>query len=441
MKEKRKLVLIGAGSVAFLETLIGDLIINPGEFSWEIALCDIAPEALEGARGLTERMVALAGADMKVTASTDRRQLLPGADYVVTTIAVGGRKARLLDCQIPRKYGIYQPVADTAMPGGVSRAMRMVPAMVEIANDVGDLCPDAHFFNYSNPMAILCRAVRKATGVPLTGLCHGVPETEEALAKYLGVEVERLHTRGAGLNHCTFLHDIRVDGKDVKLEIEARLRAIAGTPAWDDIENHPYQSPVCSQLFLETGCFAAPGDRHVVEFFPERTPHGAWNGGTLGVDRFPLEEKLEGQDKRYQRTLRRARGEEEMDVNYFAGRDGETEKLVSMIHALEHDGRGVYWANVPNQGSVPNLPDHFLLELPCVATASGFVPIQQLDFPDAAAGLTAKNHSYVDISVDAALRQNRDAMIYAIWMGGYLPDIDACARLTDELLATHGIAL
>ena len=134
-------------------------------------------------------------------ASTERRDVLPGADVVVTTIAVGGRRAWEADVLIPRKYGVFQPVGDTAMPGGISRAMRMIPAMVAIARDVQALCPNALFFNYANPMTANCLAIRRATGAEVIGLCHGTFGTERYLARFAGVPAERVTTLGVGLNH------------------------------------------------------------------------------------------------------------------------------------------------------------------------------------------------------------------------------------------------
>nr|MDD6336532.1 hypothetical protein [bacterium] len=438
-KEKRKLVLIGAGSASFCEALCGDLMIHPGRFAWELALCDIRQEALDAAMGLAKRMAALTGTDMVVTGSTDRRDLLPGADYVVTTIAVGGRRGWEQDVFIPRKYGINQPVGDTAMPGGVSRAMRMVPAMLDICRDVETYCPKAHFFNYSNPMAVICRALRRETGFPVIGLCHGVPGTEEALAEFLGVEVGRLHTRGQGLNHCTFLHDIRVDGQDVKPQILEKYDRMMADGSYEDIHSHVRDGRLCADLFRSLGAFIAPGDRHITEFFTELVPGGRYFGATLGKDIISFEDAITNGEKRYQRVMRRARGEEPLDAERLSGRDGETEKLVSMIHDLEDDKRTLYWANVPNQGAVAGLPDHYLLEMPCVATATGFTPIRQNDVPAHLLALTSRFHAWVDVTVDAAVRGSRDGMIEAVMMGGYMTNQDEAARMCDEMLAYHGI--
>ena len=180
---RQKLVLIGAGSTVFTQRLIADIILAGEADKWELALVDIDPVTLDAVEKLVGKMMQAKGAQIPVTAAIDRRAVLAGADYVVTTIAVGGRIGWQRDIEIPRKYGIFQPVGDTALPGGISRAMRMIPQMIAIARDVADLCPDAVFFNYSNPMTAICRAIRKETGVPVIGLCHGVHHVEGVIAR------------------------------------------------------------------------------------------------------------------------------------------------------------------------------------------------------------------------------------------------------------------
>src|SRR5450756_406776 len=147
----QKIVLIGAGSAMFTQGLVADLILS-GQ-PWQLGLVDIDPEALEVATGLSQRMIQYKDAPITLQSSLERRDVLPGADVVVTTIGVGGRKAWLADVQIPRRYNVYQPVGDTIMAGGISRAMRMIPALVEIARDIKRLCPQALYVNYANPVS------------------------------------------------------------------------------------------------------------------------------------------------------------------------------------------------------------------------------------------------------------------------------------------------
>ena len=169
----KKMVLIGAGSAVFTKGLMMDILERKNE-KWKVALVDTDERTLKIITRICEKMIVQMDSDVELTASVERKDVLSGADYVVSTIGVGGRRAWEQDVFIPRKYGVFQPVGDTVGPGGISRAMRMIPQLIEIARDVERLCPNAMFFNYSNPMTMNCMAVRRATGVPVIGLCHGV---------------------------------------------------------------------------------------------------------------------------------------------------------------------------------------------------------------------------------------------------------------------------
>src|SRR5262245_54215150 len=234
----KKIVLIGAGSAVFTQGLVADLILTPDLGPWQLGLVDIDPLALETAEGLSRRMIEARGAEITLEASTDRRNVLPGADIVVTTIGVGGRRAWEQDVFIPRKYGIYQPVGDTVMPGGISRAMRMIPALVEIAQDVKSLCPEAFYINYSNPMTVNCWAIRQATNVPVVGLCHGLFHVERELAQFMGVPPQEVTSFYAGLNHMTFIFDLRRQGRDAWPLVKAALARERGEPVDTSLLGH-----------------------------------------------------------------------------------------------------------------------------------------------------------------------------------------------------------
>ena len=175
-------------------------------------------------------MIQAKGARIRLSAAVDRKDVLRGATVVITTIGVGKRRAWEQDVFVPRKYGIYMPVGDTVGPGGTSRALRMVPAMVAITRDVLDLCPDALFFNYANPMAIICRALRKATGAPVVGLCHGTHDTAFYLAQRLGVARSELVYTAVGINHMTWFTDVRIVAD--KLRTRCRKCTPSPTACW-----------------------------------------------------------------------------------------------------------------------------------------------------------------------------------------------------------------
>ena len=219
-----KIVIIGAGSAMFTIGVVSDLI--TAGLATELGLVDIDPDALETAQKLIQKMITARKASIRLTAATDRRQVLKDATVVIVTIGVGGRRAWEQDVFIPRKYGISMPVGDTVGPGGTSRAMRMIPAMVAIARDVIELAPDALFFNYANPMSPVCFAVQQATGAPMVGLCIGTWHTATYLADVLGVEVADLSYNVAGINHLTWFSEIYVRGQDAMPKLKEYARQV-----------------------------------------------------------------------------------------------------------------------------------------------------------------------------------------------------------------------
>jgi alpha-galactosidase len=449
---RRKIVLIGAGSSVFTQGLVADLILSPDLGPWDLGLVDINEKTLEAITALVRRMIDEKGADITLAASTDRREILPKADIVVTTIAVGGRRAWEADVFIPRKYGVYQPVGDTVMPGGISRALRMIPAMVGIAKDIGQLCPQAWFFNYSNPMTAICRAIHKATDTRVTGLCHGVFGTEGYLARFAGLPPgDGVSSLAVGVNHLTFIYDFRWRGKDAWPLVRARLRK-ERDPSFDeaavrrefpDIPIQPGETPKASDspfswsLFEAYGAFPAPLDRHTTEFFPERFPGGKYEGKTLGVDAFSFERTIEGGDRQYERMLRQARGEEPLNERLFQRAPGEHEQLLSIIRSLVGAQRRIFSVNLPNRGAVPGLPDDALLELPAVATGRGFSALQISDFPQSIAAILNRRIASQELTVEAALSGNRRLFVEALLTDGAVTDAAAAEKLSDDLLAAH----
>ncbi|MFN2230964.1 MAG: hypothetical protein ACK2VA_14410 [Anaerolineae bacterium] len=437
---RKKIVLIGAGSAVFTRGLVADLIQAPHLGPWALALVDVDAEALETAEGLVRRMIEVRRADIALDASTDRRDVLSGADVVVTTIGVGGRRAWEADVFIPRKYGIYQPVGDTAMPGGISRAMRMIPALVAIARDVRALCPEAWFFNYSNPMTANCWAIREATGVPVVGLCHGTFHVQRQLAAFIGAPPEQVRALYAGLNHLTFIYDLRCKGRDAWPLARARLSAASGEdrPTGGEFEtSFAAENPFSWSLFEAYGAYPAANDRHVTEFFPERFPHGSYYGKTLGVDAYSFEGTIASGDRAYAAMRAQALGEVPLDEAIFRRGPGEHEQLVEILRCIWADERRVFAANVPVRGAVAGLPDDAILELPAVSTAGGLRAMRLLDYPEVLTGILARKLSAVRLTVEAALQGDRALLREALLADGAVTDPQVAAQLGGELLHAH----
>ncbi|RXZ79348.1 hypothetical protein EBB07_23105 [Paenibacillaceae bacterium] len=440
----RKLVLIGAGSSMFTQGLVADLLRNPGRFKWHLALVDTDPQALDSIAKLCRKMIDAKQGDIQLTFSIDRRDVLPGADYVVCMIGVGGRRAWEQDVFIPRKYGVYQPVGDTAMPGGISRAMRMIPAMVDIVEDVKKDCPNAYFFNYSNPMTIICRALHKATGFPVIGLCHGVHDSERHVAEFAGLDRSKFTATSVGLNHLTFMYDFRYEGQDAKALLRQKYEAVVqagidyknmGVLFREMGEESPtIANPYSWTFFEQYGTYLAPGDRHIVEFFPERFPEGKYYGKQFGIDAFSFEQAIAYGDRIYDRMDELGQSPDPLPADFFEKLSGEHEQLIEIIDSIENDQRRIYSVNMMNNGAVPNLPPDAVIELPGAATARGFSALQILDFPANLAQLLAKPLAIAELTVDAALHGDRQLFVEAILLGGYLNDRGAVASMVDELI-------
>ena len=446
---RQKLVLIGAGSTVFTQRLIADIILAEETDKWELALVDIDPVTLDAVDKLVAKMLHAKNADIPVTATTDRRTVLDGADYVVTTIAVGGRMGWQRDIEIPRAYGIFQPVGDTALPGGISRAMRMIPQMIAIARDIAELCPNAIFFNYSNPMTAICRAIRKDTGVPVIGLCHGVHHVEGVIARFLGVEEGSISSFGIGLNHLTFLTRLFHTGEDAIPMIHAKLREqkatldreLAEKQVWANIVEGraPRYSddPFSWGLFEKYSIFPCAMDRHAVEFYPERFPGGAYCGHRLGREAFPIDERIALGDQWFDEMLAIANSDQPLPRAYYENVPGESEQLLEIIHSLQRDERKLFSVNLPNQGQAPYLPRDAIVECNAAALGGGFAAVMADDLPPELIAKLQSKISSIEITVEAALTGSRDLMLEALLADGAVADPDIARSLRDDLIDAH----
>ena len=436
-----KVVLIGAGSALFTKGLVADLI-SRGE-GCELALVDIAPDGLEVAERLVHKMIKAKQTPVRVTASLDRRDLLKDATMVICTIAVGGARTSEQDGVIPRKYGIYQTIADSVMPGGTMRALRTIPQMVAMAEDVCDLAPSAMFFNYANPMIPICRAVRKATDAQIVGLCTGVDSTAKGLAKTLSVAFDSFQYAAAGINHLTWFTDCRVSGEDVM----PRLRRIAAEKlaplaALDqgalEVDRDVLEgSPFSWRLFELFGAYPAPGDRHVIEFFPQLFRDGRYYGKTLGVDLYNFESWIVFCQEMADQMKRDAFSDGPLPEDYFERIGGERSMAFGIMDSIHRGLRQVYSVNVPNRGQVPNLPDESVVECPAIADGSGLRPVLLDPLPSGIAGILAARLAWVETTVEAALEGSRDKFVQALLLDGAVDSLATATALADDFLVAQ----
>ncbi|MFG1922867.1 hypothetical protein [Cryptosporangium sp. NPDC048952] len=406
------IVLIGAGSTVFTPGLLTDLAAAPAFAGWTVHLVDLNADAADTMARLGTRIAASAGADLTFEAHTDRREALPGARFVTTTIAVGGASGWNADLAVPAKYGVTQTVGDSVGPGGVLRALRHVPELVSIARDVADLAPGATIVNYSNPLTANVRAIHRATGVPVIGLCHGTMHTTSTLAAELGVPANEVHAVWAGLNHLCWLLSLHHGPTD----LYPRLRELS-------------LEPVSTDLMRTFGLYPAPGDRHVAEFFPwylrgNDSPPGLDDTMRYIGEKTDLWERLHDQ----------AAGRIPLDTT----RDQEAERLVSILASIVTGRESVELAvNLPNEGKIPNVPSSAVVELPAVVSAAGVNGVAVGALPPAIAAVLTARAEQQELTVSAALNGDRAMALQALALDPLVPDPATAVAILDDAITAH----
>lgn len=436
-----KIVIIGAGSTEFTPGLLADLVAHPHLSGADVALVDIDPEAVETMTGLARRLARERGAALRVTGTTDRREALPGARFVTTTIAAGGATGWEHDVRIPERYGISQTVGDSVGPGGVFRALRHVPEIAEIARDMADLCPDAWLFNYTNPLSAIVRGVHKTTPIKCAGLCHGVLHTREVMARDLGVDHHDLNVIFAGVNHLCWLLDVRHRGEDVYPAFREVIRSGWNAPTAADADD-PYDTfqQVSAMLMDLYGLYPSPGDRHVAEFFPfflrkdgDRLAYGTQGG--LDMTNAILSGKEDARASLREQAAGRAPLDQELLED---AREGE--RLVHIIDAIVRDQPLPELAvNVRNDGLIANLPDWAVVEVPGLIHGYGVSGLGVGPLPEAIAGVLRQRIHQQELSVDAALSGDRRLAMQALMADPLLAGmtVESIAAMLDEALAAH----
>lgn len=434
-----KVVIIGAGSTVFTPGLIADLVNSASLRHATVALVDIDPEALEVMTRLAKRIGSEKGVDLKIEATTDRRQALPGATFVTTTIAVGGAKGWEHDVRIPERYGVYQTVGDTVGPGGVFRALRHVPELVAIAHDMEELCPDAWLFNYTNPLTANVRAVHKASSIRCIGLCHGILHTRHLIARDLEVPARELNVTAAGINHLCWLLDIRYQGRDIYSELRRVVASGSEVPS-DRYNDDPYDGfqQVSALLMGIYGFYPSPGDRHVSEFFSQflhkegdRLAFGLQNGLDMTND------ILAGKDTLWDELRAQANGTESINPGLLE-KTREGERVVSIMESIMLDRSTLELAvNVRNDGLIPNLPSEAVVEVPGVINGYGVKGVGVGPLPQGIANVLRSRIYQQELTVDAALKGDRQLALQALLADPLVHDLNSAEAMLNEALAVH----
>ena len=425
----RTIVLLGVGSTYFTKGIVESFIRNGKEF--DLRLVDIDEKCLEIAVKLSERLVHESHAPIKITGSLHREEVLAGADIVTSTIGVGGRRAWEKDVAIFRQFNINQTTGDTYGAGGVSRAMRQVPVMVEVAKDIERLCPDALFINFSNPLTVNCRAICKTTKVRTIGLCTGVKWWHHHLAGLVGLAPEDIWCEAMGINHFTWITRFDHKGKDA---FPLLRQAIKEKP---EIVEH---NPMTWDLFESFGFFPVVGDGHISEFIPGWQGKNAYYGHTLGVDaHHNFEEYAATFDVVFQEMEDEAYGRKPLTRGGYSY-DGQfrEEVMFEKVQAAVSGELEFYNSvNLPNVGQAANLPMGAVLESTALLNGSGIHP---LSFGELEPGITAILQRIIgvqELTVEATLRADRRMIVQAFIAGLTVKTKPEAEKMIEVILETH----
>ncbi|MEA3403957.1 MAG: alpha-galactosidase [Armatimonadota bacterium] len=395
-----KVALIGAGSVAFSRRLLIDLMAIEEVTPSEIALMDVAEERLELVSRYAQRLIHERDADTDLTVTTDNREAVAGARYLVISIRVGGYEPRPYDIGIPLKYGVDQSVGDTIGPGGIFQGLRNAPALLEIADLIRETAPRAMILQHSNPMAINCWLMSVAApDIPHYGLCHSVQGTSKQLARYMDVPYEELDCWVAGINHMAWFLRLERDGQDLYPLLRERMR---------DPEIFA-KDTVRFEILRHFGYFVTESTAHMSEYTP-------WFRDRPEImARFGLKPRdMNRMTGRWETLADRLERELAADEPLPATRSHEYTTMI--MEAMETDTPTQVNVSVPNTGLITNLPEGCAVEVPCMVDRRGVHPCHVGDLPPQLAALNESNVRSQELAVTAALEGDRDALYQSIML-------------------------
>jgi alpha-galactosidase len=457
-----KIAIIGAGSMVFSKNLVSDILSFDVLKGATLSLMDIDEERLHVVGRMAENINRVRDAGAVIETTGDRCKALEGADHVITCFGIGGFPATKLDMAVPARHGVRQQISDTLAPGGIFRALRSVPVLLDVSRDMDRCCPDAWLFNYVNPMAMHCLALQRATQRKLVGLCHGVYHTrlrmifmarlaglteEESYGVlsdwephegracrfwdlyYEGEKAANIETEFAGINHMAACLRFERDGRD----LYPLLRKAASIPHIRRID------AVRLDLFERFGYFMTETSGHISEYLPwymksdaeiERT--GLRPGAYIKTC-----EDLDAQSKEYTRKVK------DGDDFIAPGEGLSGEAAGKLINAIESDTPFAYNGNFHNSGGalIANLPADSCVEVPFVADDEGIRPRAMGEIPAQCAAMMRTNISVQDLVVRAILERDREHVYHALMLDPNtaatltLPEIRAMA---DEMLSSYG---
>ena len=440
-----KLTIIGAGSTVFTKNIVVDLLTIKQFKSIEIALMDIDQNRLIKTKEVLEIIAKKMGATPKISLHTNRRESLLDADFVQTTIQVGGyRPSTVIDFEIPKKFGLNQTIADTLGIGGIMRSLRTIPVLLNIAEDIEQVCPNALWMQYVNPMCTNMIAINKVfPNIRNIGLCHSVQGTAEMLAEDLQENIKNISYQCAGINHMAFFQKFEKisTGEDLYPKLKRLAdqilsdKKISSRTKKQEYPGRNLHEKVRYEILKRFGFFVTESSEHFAEYVP-------W---FIKPNREELIEKYKIPVDEY--ILR---------CEYYSELWNELDKDISIItneaikrsheyasyiiDAIVNNNKFTVYGNVMNNGLIENLPSNCCVEVPCIVDNKGFYPQKIGRLPEQLSALMRTNINVQILTAEAALTKKREHIYHAAMLDPLTAShlsIDEIYALTDEMLEAH----
>ena len=424
-----KITFLGAGSTVFAKNVLGDCMLVPALEGFEFALFDIDEKRLRDSEHMLQNLKENLNKNIEIKAYLNRKDALRGANYVINAIQVGGyRPSTVIDFEIPKKYGLRQTIADTVGIGGIFRNLRTIPVMLDFAKDMEEVCPDALFLNYTNPMAVLTGVMNRFTSIKTVGLCHSVQVCTKDLFKTLEMDSEGIQEKIAGINHMAWLLEVKRNGEDLYPEIKRRAREKQKTKHHDMVR---------FELMDKFGFYVTESSEHNAEYHPyfikSRYPE-LIERFNIPLDEYPR--RCEEQIQRWE-TMR-----QDLVSNKALDHVRSKEYGSRIIEAIETNIPFKFGGNVLNTGRlISNLPEKACVEVPCVADRSGITPTYVGDLPEQLAALNRTNINTQLLTIEAAITRKREYIYQAAMLDPHTAaelSLDDIVSLCDDLIEAHG---
>lgn len=436
MKTGPKIVIVGAGSLFFGRKLIWAMNQLNGLTDGHLALVDTDSEHLRGMETLAQKVKGRSGAKHEISATTEVREALPGADFVILSFSHRNAHYRGVDVQTSARHGMRMCSGDTIGPGGIFRALREFPQVEAVVKAAEELCPEAWMINYINPSSVFGIYLHKRCKLKNFALCDSLhlPYLHENYMKMIGLDPrqkDRFTMKIAGVNHFTWCVEASFDGEDVLPRIREAMRQLGKDETLDAAAKAALNRRIAARLsdFFGSVPVCTAHTKEYLPYFQGWGPH---------VEDDPVpplklfeHENREGITRQMWEEVT-AYGSGERDAQEFLD-NYASDHATDIIQAIWNDSGRHFFCNVPNRGTVPNLPDDAILELECKVDRNGPQPVPLVDMPIGLRGLQMQIHDTHELTVEAYVRKDRGLLLRALATDPLTPTLAAAEAVLDDL--------